>query len=75
MATIDETRDLAGARAEVVREVREREIKFVRLWFTDVVGRLKSFAITASSSRARWSAAWASTVPRSRASTPSRSPT
>ena len=26
----------------------ERDIKFVRLWFTDVVGRLKSFAITAS---------------------------
>ena len=48
MATIDQTRDLAAARAEVVREVREREIRFVRLWFTDVVGRLKSFAITAS---------------------------
>src|SRR4249919_2497061 len=48
MATIEDTRNLEAVRAEVVREVREREIKFVRLWFTDVVGRLKSFAITAS---------------------------
>jgi glutamine synthetase len=30
----------------VLRTVQEREIRFVRLWFTDVLGYLKSFAIT-----------------------------
>lgn len=29
----------------VLRTVEERDIRFVRLWFTDVLGRLKSFAI------------------------------
>ena len=30
----------------VLRTVEERGIRFVRLWFTDVLGILKSFAIT-----------------------------
>jgi glutamine synthetase len=30
----------------VLRTVEERGIKFIRLWFTDVLGSLKSFAIT-----------------------------
>ena len=30
----------------VIRTVEERGIRFVRLWFTDVLGRLKSFAIS-----------------------------
>ncbi len=30
----------------VLRTVEERRIKFIRLWFTDVLGVLKSFAIT-----------------------------
>src|SRR3989442_14457129 len=30
----------------VLRTVEERGIKFVRLWFTDVLGSLKSLAIT-----------------------------
>src|SRR6266487_5115932 len=29
----------------VLREVEERGVRFVRLWFTDVLGFLKSFAI------------------------------
>ncbi|QWT17825.1 glutamine synthetase family protein [Collinsella sp. zg1085] len=29
----------------VLRTVEERNIRFIRLWFTDVLGRLKSFAI------------------------------
>ena len=29
----------------VLRSVEQRDIRFVRLWFTDVLGRLKSFAI------------------------------
>ncbi|MDE3070808.1 MAG: glutamine synthetase [Acidobacteriota bacterium] len=32
--------------AEAVRElVHERDIRFIRLWFTDILGQLKSFAI------------------------------
>src|SRR5262245_24688655 len=47
MATIDTGAAAAAeARRQVLREVDESEIKFVKLWFTDVVGRLKSFAIT-----------------------------
>lgn len=30
----------------VLRTVEERDIRFVRLWFTDVMGNLKSFAIS-----------------------------
>ncbi|WP_195419818.1 glutamine synthetase beta-grasp domain-containing protein, partial [Collinsella sp. D33t1_170424_A12] len=29
----------------VLRTVEERDIRFIRLWFADVLGRLKSFAI------------------------------
>ena len=31
----------------VLRTLEEREIRFVRLWFTDVLGFLKSITITA----------------------------
>lgn len=31
---------------DVLRAVEEHQIKFIRLWFTDVLGSLKSFAIT-----------------------------
>ena len=31
--------------AEVLNVVEEKNVKFVRLWFTDVLGFLKSFAI------------------------------
>ncbi len=34
-------------KAYVLRTVEERDIRFVRLWFTDVLGFLKSFAIPA----------------------------
>jgi glutamine synthetase len=37
----------ADERAFVLRTVQERAIGFVRLWFTDVLGQLKSFAIPA----------------------------
>lgn len=38
----------AGSRDEdfVLRTVTDRDIRFIRLWFTDVLGFLKSFAIT-----------------------------
>src|ERR1700756_3385137 len=32
----------------VLRVVEEREVRFVRLWFTDVLGRLKSFSVGVS---------------------------
>ncbi|MGZ4130838.1 MAG: glutamine synthetase, partial [Actinomycetota bacterium] len=32
-------------RSFVLRTAEEREIRFIRLWFTDVLGFLKSFAI------------------------------
>src|SRR6266550_573819 len=39
--------DMPSAEAEyVLRTVEERGIRFVRLWFTDVLGFLKSFTIT-----------------------------
>jgi len=29
---------------QVIKAVKDQDIKFIRLWFTDVVGTLKSFA-------------------------------
>ncbi len=37
---------LSGQRDHVLRTVEERGVRFIRLWFTDVLGFLKSFAIT-----------------------------
>ncbi|TFH15206.1 MAG: glutamine synthetase [Lentisphaerales bacterium] len=34
-------------KAEVLKTVKEKNVQFIRLWFTDVLGSLKSFAITA----------------------------
>ncbi|MEK7816698.1 MAG: glutamine synthetase family protein, partial [Actinomycetota bacterium] len=33
---------------EVLKTVQDEDVKFIRLWFTDILGQLKSFAITAS---------------------------
>ena len=30
----------------VLQACRDQDIKFIRLWFTDILGSLKSFAIT-----------------------------
>ena len=30
---------------DVMRVVRDRDVRFIRLWFTDVLGRLKSFSV------------------------------
>ena len=30
----------------VLQTAREQDVKFIRLWFTDILGSLKSFAIT-----------------------------
>ena len=34
-------------KAYVLKIAKERDIKFIRFWFTDVLGFLKSFTITA----------------------------
>ncbi len=31
---------------EILKLVREKDVKFIRLWFTDILGQVKSFAIT-----------------------------
>src|SRR6202162_1797125 len=33
---------------EVISLVAERDIRFIRLWFTDVLGQLKAFSINAT---------------------------
>mgnify|MGYP006281115715 CR=1 FL=1 len=39
--------DMRKDKDYVLRTVMEEDVKFIRLWFTDVLGSLKSFAITA----------------------------
>jgi glutamine synthetase len=40
MSEVEEMRDY------VLQQCREQDVKFIRLWFTDILGSLKSFAIT-----------------------------
>jgi len=37
---------VARTKESVLKEVEDKKIRFIRLWFTDVLGSLKSFAIT-----------------------------
>ncbi len=41
------TDDRAAEREFVLRSAQENDVKFIRLWFTDILGNLKGFAITA----------------------------
>ncbi len=34
------------AKENVLKQVRDNKIRFIRLWFTDILGRVKSFAVT-----------------------------
>jgi glutamine synthetase len=45
MATTDTTAGPKTSAQDVLSLVSEHDIKFVRLWFTDILGQLKSFAI------------------------------
>jgi glutamine synthetase len=36
----------AKTKADVLKIVKEKDVKFIRLWFTDILGQVKSFAIT-----------------------------
>jgi glutamine synthetase len=40
------TAQSAKTKEDVLKLVNEHNVKFIRLWFTDIVGQLKSFAIT-----------------------------
>src|SRR5947207_8218158 len=42
---IDTTTGASTSKEDVLASVRENDIKFVRLWFTDILGQLKSFAV------------------------------
>lgn len=61
--------------ADVAEIVKERDVRFIRLWFTDVLGQLKSFSINSAELEDALEGGWASTAPRSPASTRSRSRT
>jgi glutamine synthetase len=37
---------MAMTKDDVIKAVKEKHVKFIRLWFTDILGILKSFAIT-----------------------------
>jgi glutamine synthetase len=46
MATIDQTRtEPTTTPEEILDRIEELDIEFVRLWFTDILGQLKSFAV------------------------------
>ena len=38
--------DAGEPKAQVLQRAKEEKVRFVRLWFTDLLGKLKSFAIT-----------------------------
>ncbi len=40
------TTEAITVREEVLRAAHESDVKFIRLWFTDILGHLKGFAIT-----------------------------
>jgi len=37
---------MVNTKEDVLKIVREEDVKFIRLWFTDILGQVKSFAIT-----------------------------
>ena len=45
MATTDKTASTGTSKADVLALVEEHDIQFIRLWFTDILGQLKSFAV------------------------------
>ncbi len=40
------TAQSAKTKDDIIRLVKEHNVKFIRLWFTDILGQVKSFAIT-----------------------------
>ena len=48
MSGADPTPTSPQTAEDVIAEVAERNIRFIRLWFTDVLGQLKSFSINSA---------------------------
>ena len=46
-------RDSIDQRQHVIQACYDHDVKFIRLWFTDILGILKSVAITIEELRAR----------------------
>ena len=63
------------ARKDALKKIKDDGVEFLLLWFTDLEGHLKSFAVTPARSRAPSTTVWGSTARRSPASTRSRSRT
>ena len=40
------TKNKEESKSYVLKMAKEHDVKFIRLWFTDILGMLKSFAIT-----------------------------
>ena len=37
---------MSNAKEQVLKIARDNDVRFIRFWFTDVLGALKSFAVT-----------------------------
>ncbi len=59
---------IAYTAKDVLKIVKEKNVSFIQFWFTDVLGILKSFAITPGSWKRASRRGWVSTAPPSRAS-------
>ena len=46
----------------VLKMAKEHDVKFIRLWFTDILGMLKSFAITVEELEGALEEGWALTA-------------
>ena len=53
---------------DLLRFVRDKDVKIINLWFTDILGMLKSFGITTDQLEEALDEGSASTAPPSRAS-------
>lgn len=59
---------IAYTAKDVLKIVKEKNVSFIQLWFTDILGILKSFAITPGSSKRASRRGWGLTAPPSRVS-------
>ena len=46
----------------ILKAAKDQNVKFIRLWFTDILGMLKSFSITIAELEDALKTAWASMV-------------
>ena len=49
-----EAKAQAQVKEDVLRLAKERGVKVIRLWFTDILGMLKSFTITVEELHMPW---------------------